>query len=60
MVLASLSLTGSRCQVMTLVWHHHVLERGAIKLLKAKEGYLRVVSQAPPLVREEDLSRLPS
>lgn len=37
-----------------------VLERGAIKLLKAKEGYLRVVGQAPPLVRDQEPSCVPS
>ncbi|KAH9013100.1 hypothetical protein EDB85DRAFT_1899919 [Lactarius pseudohatsudake] len=37
-----------------------VLERGVIKLLKAKEGYLRVVGQAPSPVRDQELSRFPS
>lgn len=39
---------------------HHVLERGAVELLKAKEGYLRVVGQVPPLVRGREPSRIPS
>ncbi|KAI9444424.1 hypothetical protein BJY52DRAFT_1228866 [Lactarius psammicola] len=39
---------------------HPVLERGAIKLLKAKEGYLRVVGQAPSPVRDQEPSRFPS
>ena len=39
---------------------HPVLERGAIKLLKVKEGYLRMVGQALPPVSEKDLSRIPS
>ncbi len=42
------------------VGKHPVLERGAIKLLKAKEGYLRVVGQAPSPVRDQEPSRFPS
>ncbi|KAH9016008.1 hypothetical protein EDB85DRAFT_1898423 [Lactarius pseudohatsudake] len=42
------------------VGKHPVLERGAIKLLKAKEGYLRVVGQAPPPLRDQEPSRFPS
>lgn len=42
------------------VGKHPVLERGAVKLLKAKEGYLRVVGQAPPPVKDRGTSHLPS
>lgn len=39
---------------------HPVLEKGAVTLLKAKDGYLRVVGQAPPLVKGQEPSRFPS
>ncbi len=48
------------CYSRPWVGKHPVLERGAIKLLKAKEGYLQVVGQAPSPVRDQEPSRFPS